>query len=375
MDTSGKTISCRAAVAWAVGQPLSLEEVQVEPPRAGEVRIKMASTSICGTDARVLKGWLPLPFPLIPGHEGAGTVESVGPGVTSVRSGDLVLTLIIPQCRECQACLHPRGSFCDKQDVLPSSGLMLDGSSRFFCRGHSIYHSFRASTFTEFTVVPEISVAKIPAAAPLDRVCLLSCGVPTGYGAAVHAAQVTPGSTCVVIGLGGVGSAIILGCKVSGAARIIGVDINEDKFPGARKLGVTDVLNPGRLSRPLQEEIQEMTGGGADFVFEAAGLPETLLAAWESCHKSYGTCLAVGLSPDDSKLVLNATPIITGHTLKGVCLGGYKTRDCVPQMVSDYLQGRLDIDPLVTHQLPFAKLQEAMELYRAGKPIRCVLLF
>lgn len=375
MDTAGKTITCRAAVAWAAGKPLTLEDVQVDPPRTGEVRVKMASTSICGTDAHVLKGWLPLPFPLIPGHEGAGTVESVGQGVTSVRPGDCVLTLILPQCRECPACLHPRGCFCDKQDILPSSGLMADGSSRFSCRGHRLHHSFRASTFTQYSVLPEIAVAKVAAEAPLDRVCLLSCGVPTGHGAAVNAARVTPGSTCVIIGLGGVGSAIVLACKASGAARIIGVDTNEDKFPRARAMGVTDTLNPGRLARPVQEEVQDMTGGGADFAFEAVGLPDTLLTAWECCHKSYGICLAVGVSPADSRLELDATPIITGHILKGVCLGEYKTRDCFPQLVSDYMQGHLAIDPLLTHQLPFERLHEAMELYEAGQTIRCVLLF
>ncbi|XP_051041372.1 alcohol dehydrogenase 1 [Phodopus roborovskii] len=335
----------------------------------------MASSGICGSDAHVLKGELPLKFPFIPGHEGAGTVESVGDGVSSVKPGDKVLTLIIPQCRECDACLHSQGNFCDKQDVLPCSGVMLDGTSRFSCQGQKVYHSFRTSTFTEYTVVPEIAVVSVDAAAPMDKVCLLSCGFPTGYGAAVNSAKVTPGSTCVVFGLGGIGSAIVMGCKASGASRIIGVDINEQKFPWARALGVTDCLNPNKLRKPVHEVVMEMTGVGADFAFEAIGKVDTMVSAWNSCNKSYGVCLIVGLAPSDAQLSLESTKIISGKTLKGVCLGDYKTRDCIPQLVTDYLQDKINIDPLVTHQLPFNQLHKALELYHSGKTIRCVLLF
>ncbi|XP_045853803.1 alcohol dehydrogenase 1-like [Meles meles] len=375
MDTSGKTITCRAAIAWAANSSLSIEEVQVEPPKAGEVRIKMASTGICGTDDHAIKGLLSAVFPFIPGHEGAGIVESIGKGVCSVKPGDKVLTLVIPQCRECSSCLYIKGNFCEKQDVLPSSGLMLDGTSRFICKGKKIHHSFRASTFTEYTVVPEIAVAKIDDAAPLDKVSLISCEVPTGYGAAVHSAKVTCGSTCVVYGLGGIGSAIVMGCKASGASRIIGVDINEEKFPWARALGVTDCLNPQKLKKPVQLVVREMTGGGVDFAFEAIGLSDVMLAAWDSCHLSHGVCLIVGVAPVNSKLSLDATMIVSGRTLKGVCLGDYKTRDCIPQLVTSYLQNKINIDPLVTHQLPFDQLHKAFELYHAGKTIRCILLF
>ncbi|ERE88512.1 alcohol dehydrogenase 1 isoform X1 [Cricetulus griseus] len=375
MDTTGKTITCRAAIAWKEKSPLSIEEVQVEPPKPGEVRVKMASSGICGSDNHVLKGDLSMKFPLIPGHEGAGTVESVGDGVSSVKPGDKVLTLIIPQCRECDACLHSQGNFCDKQDVLPCSGVMLDGTSRFSCRGRKVYHSFRTSTFTEYTVVPEIAVVKIDDAAPMDKVCLLSCGVPTGYGAAVNSAKVTPGSTCVVFGLGGVGSAIVMGCKASGASRIIGVDINEQKFPRARALGVTDCLNPDKLKKSVHEVVMEMTGVGADFAFEAIGNVDTMVSAWNSCNNSYGVCLIIGLAPADTQLTLEAAKIVSGKTLKGVCLGDYKTRDCIPQLVTDYLQDKINIDPLVTHQLPFKQLHKALELYHSGKTVRCVLLF
>ncbi|XP_059743506.1 class V alcohol dehydrogenase isoform X1 [Bos taurus] len=369
------TITCLAAIAWKTNSSLSLEEVQVEPPKAGEVRIKMISTGICGSDDHAIKGIIPLKYPFIPGHEGAGLVESIGEGVSSVKPGDKVLTLIVPQCRECSACLNPKGNFCEKQDILPSSGLMLDGTSRFTCKGEKIYHSFRTSTFSEYTVVPEISVVKIDAAAPMDKICVISCEVPTGYGAAVHSAKVTPGSTCVVFGLGGIGSAIVMGCKASGASRIIGVDINEEKFPRARALGVTDCLNPSNLKKPVQEAVKEMTGTGVDFAFEAIGLAETMVAAWDSCHVSHGVCIITGVSPPNSKFSLSAQTVSTGRTLKGVCLGDYKTKDCFPQLVTAYLQNKINIDPLITHQLPFDQLHKAFKLYHAGKTIRCVLLF
>uniref|UniRef100_A0A8D1U0B6 Alcohol dehydrogenase-like C-terminal domain-containing protein n=1 Tax=Sus scrofa TaxID=9823 RepID=A0A8D1U0B6_PIG len=289
--------------------------------------------------------------------------------------GDKVLTLPLPQCRECSACLHPKGNFCEKQDVLPSSGLMLDGTSRFTCRGEKIYHLFRTSTFAEYTVVQEIGVAKIDDAAPMDKICIISCEVPTGYGAAVHSAKVTPGSTCVVFGLGGIGSAVVMGCKASGASRIIGVDINEEKFPQARALGVTDCINPRKLKKPVQEVIMEMTGIGVDFAFEAIGLSDTMVAAWESCHLSYGVCVIIGVTPPNTPFSLDAGNVFSGRTLKGTCLGDYKTRDSFPQLVTDYLQNKINIDPLITHQLPFNQIHKAFELYRAGKTIRCVLLF
>uniref|UniRef100_A0A8D1X796 Enoyl reductase (ER) domain-containing protein n=1 Tax=Sus scrofa TaxID=9823 RepID=A0A8D1X796_PIG len=347
-------------IAWAKNVPLSVEKVQVEPPKAGEVRIKMTSSGICGSDDHVLKGLSPMKFPLIPGHEGAGIVESIGEGVCSLKPGDKVLTLPLPQCRECSACLHPKGNFCE--NVLPSSGLMLDGTSRFTCRGEKIYHLFRTSTFAEYTVVQEIGVAKIDDAAPMDKICIISCEVPTGYGAAVHSAKVTPGSTCVVFGLGGIGSAVVMGCKASGASRIIGVDINEEKFPQARALGVTDCINPRKLKKPVQEVIMEMTGIGVDFAFEAIGLSDTMVAAWESCHLSYGVCVIIGVTPPNTPFSLDGGNVFSGRTLKGTCLGG-----SFPQLVTDYLQNKINIDPLITHQLPFNQIHKAFELYRAGK--------
>ncbi|EPY76137.1 hypothetical protein CB1_001490010 [Camelus ferus] len=328
----------------------------------GQLDTVMTSSGICSSDDHILKGLFPANFPLIPGHEGAGIVESIGKGVRSVKPAKGVpfsLCNLVCLCR-CR-CL------CLRNSVLPSSGLMLDGTSRFTCKGEKIYHSFGTSTFSEYTVVHEIAVAKIDDAAPMDKICVISCAVPTGYGAAVHSAKVTPGSTCVIFGLGGVGLAIVMGCKASGAARIIGVDINEKKFPWARALGVTDCLNPQNLKKPVQEVVMEMTGVGVDFAFEAIGLPETMTAAWDCCHLSYGVCVIIGMAPHNSQLSLDATKVTTGRTLKGVVLGGYKTRDCVPQLVTDYLQNKINIDPLITHQLPFEQLHKAFELYHAGK--------
>uniref|UniRef100_G3TZW9 Alcohol dehydrogenase N-terminal domain-containing protein n=1 Tax=Loxodonta africana TaxID=9785 RepID=G3TZW9_LOXAF len=368
------TITCRAALAWALNSPLSVEEVQAHPPKAGEVHIKMVSSGICGTDNHILKGRLSVSFPLIPGHEGAGIVESIGEGVSSMKSGDKVLTLILPQPRECNPSLHTVGNFCQKQDVLPSFALTLDRTSRFTCKGEKIYHSFRTSTFTEYTIVPEIAVAKIDDAAPMDKVCIISCENPRGYGAAAHSAKVTPGSTRVAYGLGRIGSVIVIGCKASGTSNVIEVDINEKKFPWAKALGVTDCLSP-KLKKPVQEVMVEMTRFGVDFVFEAIGLTDMWVAAWDSCPESYGFCMIIGLASSNSKLSLGALMIFSGRTLKGASLGDYKTRDCIPQLVTAY--NGINIDPLITHELPFNQIHKVMELFYAGKSfsIHCVLLF
>ncbi|XP_036618190.1 alcohol dehydrogenase 1-like [Trichosurus vulpecula] len=375
METAGKVITCRAAIAWASNAPLSIEEVQVDPPKAGEVRIKVLSSGICGTDNHTQDGTLPVPLPAILGHEGAGIVESIGEGVSSVKPGDKVILTILPQCRECDSCLHAKGNFCLKEDILSPVGLMLDGTTRFTCRGRKVHNNFGASTFTEYTVMHEISVVKIDDAAPLEKVCIIACGFPTGYGAAVNVAQVTPGSTCVVFGLGGVGSAVVLGCRAAGAARIIGIDINEGKFARAKALGVTDCLNPRNFKKPIQEVVVEMTGFGADFTFEAIGTIETTVAALESCNLSYGVCVVIGLSPAKSQLSFDPMKLLSGRILKGCSLGEYKTRDQIPLLVEDYMKKKIDVDPLITHRLPFVKINEGFELLRSGKCIRCVLLF
>ncbi|KAM7317873.1 hypothetical protein ACRRTK_022610 [Alexandromys fortis] len=303
MKTPSSVIKCRAAVAWTTNAPLSIEEVEVDPPKAGEVRIKILYSGVCGTDNHILEGKDKMPLPIILGHEGAGLVESVGQGVTTVKPGDKVLMLPLPECRKCIYCLHPKGNLCEKE------------------KGKKIYHLYGTSTFTEYTVVDEIAVVTIDAAAPMDKVCIMSCEVPTGFGAVFNTAQVTPGSTCVVFGLGGIGSAIVMACKASGASRIIGVDINEKKFRRARALGVTDCLNPRKLQKPVQEVVMEMTGVGVDFAFEAIGLIETMVSALKSCNMSYGVCVIMGVAPTGSQLSFDPMVLLPGRTLKSSIMG------------------------------------------------------
>ncbi|XP_036164081.1 alcohol dehydrogenase 1-like isoform X1 [Myotis myotis] len=376
-DTANKVILCRAAIAWRANAPLSIELLEVDPPKACEVRIKILSSGICGTDLHILEGRNKVPLPAVLGHEGAGIIESVGEGVTSVKPGDKVLMLPLPECRECCFCLHPKGNVCVKEDILSPTGLMLDGTSRFTCKAQKIHHLFGTSTFTEYTVVHEIAVVKIDDASPMNKVCIISCEVPTGFGAVFNTAKVTPGSTCVVFGLGGIGSAIVMACKASGACRIIGVDINENKFPRARALGVTDFLNPRNLKKPVQQVVVEMTGFGADFAFEAIGLIDTMVAALESCRRSYGVCVIMGVAPNREQLSFDPQLINSGRTLKGSFLGEYKSRDCIPKLVTDYLQKKINIDPLITHTFHFERINNAFEVLQDENEncIRCVLLF
>ncbi|XP_016153382.1 PREDICTED: alcohol dehydrogenase 1-like isoform X1 [Ficedula albicollis] len=376
MATAGKVISCRAAVAWAPGKPLSVEEVEVAPPKAGEVRIKLVAAGICQTDEHLLQGCFPkAEFPVIPGHEGAGIVESIGEGVTSVKPGDKVIPLCLPQCGECSYCRNPESNYCQKSHISGPQNLLPDKTSRFTCKGKQIYHFLWVSTFSEYTVVPEYAVAKIDAAAPLDKVCLFGCGFSTGYGAAINTAKVKPGSTCAVFGLGGVGLSAVMGCKAAGAARIIAVDINKDKFAKAKELGATDCINPRDFKKPIQEVITEMTGQGVDYSFEAIGHRDTMIAALASCNMNTGLCVMIGELDSGSEISIDPTLLLTGRTWKGTMLGGWKSRECIPKLVASYLEKKFNSDLLITHTLPFAKVNEGFELLRAGKSIRSVLLF
>ncbi|XP_015425500.1 PREDICTED: alcohol dehydrogenase class-3 isoform X3 [Myotis davidii] len=286
-------IKCKAAVAWEAGKPLSIEEVEVAPPKAHEVRIKIIATAVCHTDAYTLSGADPEgSFPVILGHEGAGIVESVGVGVTKLKAGDTVIPLYIPQCGECKFCLNPKTNLCQKIRVTQGKGLMPDGTSRFTCKGKKILHYMGTSTFSEYTVVADISVAKIDPLAPLDKVCLLGCGISTGYGAAVNTAKVEPGSTCAVFGLGGVGLAVIMGCKVAGASRIIGVDINKDKFARAKEFGACECISPQDFSKPIQEVLVEMTDGGVDYSFECIGNVK-VMSFWGSSYPQQNALTSV----------------------------------------------------------------------------------
>uniref|UniRef100_A0A8B9PFA3 ADH1 dehydrogenase n=1 Tax=Apteryx owenii TaxID=8824 RepID=A0A8B9PFA3_APTOW len=365
---SGKSsvIRCRAAVAWAAGKPLSVEEVEVAPPKAQEVRVKIVASGICRTDDHVLGGYFPnIEFPVIPGHEGAGIVESVGEGVTSVKPGDKVIPLCLPQCGECCFCLNPDSNYCIKSHFSESQNLMPDKTSRFTCKGKQIHHFLWTSTFAEYTVMPEYAVAKIDAAAPLDKVCLLGCGFPTGYGAAINTAKVKPGSTCAVFGLGGVGLSVVMGCKAAGASRIIAIDINKDKFAKAKELGATDCVNPKDFTKPIHEVLMEMTGLGVDYSFEAIGHKDTLVRDLLAHHRCL--CVMVGELASGSVVSFDPMLLLCGRTWRGSVLGGWKTRDSIPKLVSSYLEKKLNPDLLITHTLPIAEVNKGFELLRAGK--------
>ncbi|KAH1169598.1 alcohol dehydrogenase class-3 [Mauremys mutica] len=369
-------IKCKAAVAWEAGKPLSIEEVEVAPPKAHEVRIKVVGTAVCHTDAYTLSGADPEGcFPVILGHEGAGIVESVGEGVTKLKPGDTVIPLYVPQCGECKFCLNPKTNLCQKIRVTQGKGLMPDGTSRFTCKGKQIYHFMGTSTFSEYTIVADISVAKIDAAAPLDKVCLLGCGISTGYGAVINTAKVEPGSTCAVFGLGGVGLAVIMGCKVAGASRIIGVDLNKDKFAKAKEFGATECINPQDFKKPIQEVLVELTDGGVDYSFECIGNVGVMRAALESCHKGWGVSVIVGVAAAGQEISTRPFQLVTGRTWKGTAFGGWKSVESVPKLVAEYMSKKIKVDEFVTHTLPFDKINEAFELMHAGKSIRSVLKF
>ncbi|KAM5339387.1 alcohol dehydrogenase E chain [Glossophaga mutica] len=375
MSTAGKVIKCKAAVLWELKKPFSIEEVEVAPPKAHEVRIKMVATGLCRSDDHAVSGNLVTPLPVILGHEAAGIVESIGEGVTTVKPGDKVIPLFVPQCGKCNVCKHPEGNLCLKNDIIAPQGTMQDGTSRFTCQGKTINHFFGTSTFSQYTVVDENAVARIDAASPLEKVCVIGCGFTTGYGSAVKVAKVTPGSTCAVFGLGGVGLSVIMGCKVAGAARIIGVDINKDKFKKAKEVGATECISPRDFKKPIQEVLQEMTNGGVDFSFEVVGLLDTMVTALSCCQNAYGVSVIVGLPPDSQNLSMSPMLLLSGRTWKGAAFGGFKSKESVPKLVADFMAKKFSLDPLITHVLPFEKINEGHELLRSGKSIRTILTF
>ncbi|XP_003341432.1 alcohol dehydrogenase S chain-like [Monodelphis domestica] len=373
MSTAGKVIKCKAAVLWELNKPFSIEEVEVAPPKANEVRIKIIATGICRSDDHVVAGLLAYPVPIILGHEAAGIVESVGEGVTSVKPGDKVIPLFTPQCRQCTVCKHPVGNLCKGNALNHRDVTLKEGTTRFTCRGKPINHFLSTSTFSEYTVVDEISVVKIDSSAPLEKVCLVGCGFSTGYGSAVKVAKVTPGSTCVVFGLGGVGLSVVIGCKAAGASRIIGVDINKDKFAKAKEVGATECVNPLDYKKPIQDVLIEMTDNTIDFSFEVIGRLDTVTAALLSCNDAYGVCVIVGVPPGSQTISIDPLLLLTGRTWKGAVFGGFKSKDDVPKIVSDVLSKKFNLDPLITHVYNFDKINEGFDLLRSGKSIRTVL--
>ena len=371
-------ITCRAAVAWEAKKPLSIETIEVEPPKAGEVRVKVLASGVCHTDAYTLDGHDPEGiFPVILGHEGAGVVESVGEGVTKFKVGDHVIPLYLPQCNDCAYCKRPDTNLCVKIRSTQGIGLMPDGTSRFTCKGKKLFHFMGTSTFSEYTVLPEISLAKIDDKAPLEKVCLLGCGIPTGYGAALNTAQVKPGSTCAIWGLGGVGLAVAMGCKAAGAKRIIGVDINPDKFDMARKFGCTEFVNPNDHEKPVQQVLQEMseTGFGIDFTFECVGNVHTMRQALESSARGWGVSVIIGVAGAGQEISTRPFQLVTGRTWKGTAFGGWKSVESVPKLVEKYMKKELMVDEFITHTMKLDKINEAFDLMHAGKSIRSVIDF
>ena len=366
----------RAAVAWAAGQPLAIEEVDVQGPKAGEVMVRIVATGVCHTDAFTLSGDDPEGlFPAILGHEGGGVVEEIGAGVTSVQLGDHVIPLYTPECRECSFCKSGKTNLCQAIRATQGRGLMPDETSRFSMAGKPLFHYMGTSTFSEYTVLPEISVAKVNPAAPLDKVCLLGCGVTTGIGAVLNTAKVEPGSSVAVFGLGGIGLAVVQGAVMAGAGRIIGIDLNPDKFEMAQQMGATECVNPRDYDVPIQEAIVDLTDGGVDYSFECIGNTGTMRAALECCHKGWGESTIIGVAGAGEEISTRPFQLVTGRVWRGTAFGGVRGRTELPGMVDDYLGGKIKVDEMVTHNLPLEKINDAFELMHEGKSIRSVITF
>lgn len=364
----------RAAVAFGPGQPLQIVDIDVAPPRAGEVLVKITHTGVCHTDAFTLSGDDPEGiFPSVLGHEGAGIVVEIGDGVTSVKAGDHVIPLYTAECRECKFCQSGKTNLCQKVRVTQGKGLMPDGTTRFSYNGQPIYHYMGCSTFSEYTVVNEIQLAKINPSADHGKVCLLGCGVTTGIGAVHNTAKVKAGDTVAVFGLGGIGLAVIQGARQAKAGRIIGIDTNPTKFALAKQMGATDVINPNDQTRPIQDVIVEITDGGVDFSFECIGNVDVMRAALECCHKGWGESIIIGVAGAGQEIRTRPFQLVTGRVWRGSAFGGVKGRSQLPDMVEQAMRGEIQLDPFITHILPLEKINEAFDLMHDGKSIRTVI--
>ncbi|MEG4210983.1 S-(hydroxymethyl)glutathione dehydrogenase/class III alcohol dehydrogenase [Microcoleus sp. S13_B4] len=366
----------KAAVARSAGKPLSIETVDLDGPRAGEVLVEIKATGVCHTDAYTLSGADPEGlFPAILGHEGAGIVAEVGPGVTSVKVGDRVIPLYTPECRNCEYCLSGKTNLCQAIRVTQGQGVMPDGTSRFSLDGQKLYHYMGTSTFANYTVLPEIAVAKIREDAPFDKVCLIGCGVTTGIGAVINTAKVEPGSNVVVFGLGGVGLNVIQAARLVGANMIVGVDMNPDKREMAEKFGMTHFVNPREVEGDLVPYLVDLTKGGADYSFECIGNINVMRQALECCHKGWGVSVIVGVAGAGQEISTRPFQLVTGRVWKGTAFGGAKGRTDVPKIVDWYMDGKIDIDSLVSRVMPIEQINEAFDLMHKGKVIRTVLTF
>ncbi|WP_110667834.1 S-(hydroxymethyl)glutathione dehydrogenase/class III alcohol dehydrogenase [Salinicola halophilus] len=366
----------RAAVAWEAGKPLTLEEIDVQGPKAGEALVRMVATSVCHTDAYTLSGKDPEGlFPSVLGHEGAGIVEEVGEGVEGLKPGDHVIPLYTAECGKCKFCLSGKTNLCSAVRATQGKGLMPDGTTRFSKDGQSLHHYMGTSTFSEYTVVPEVSLAKVSKEAPLDKICLLGCGVTTGIGAVLNTAKVEPGATIAVFGLGAIGLAVIQGAQMAKAGRIIAIDVNPDKFEMARQFGATDFVNPKDYSDPIQQVIVDLTDGGVDYSFECIGNVNVMRSALECCHKGWGESIIIGVAGAGEEISTRPFQLVTGRVWKGSAFGGVKGRSELPDYVQRYMDGELMIDEFVTQDMKFEQINEAFDLLHAGKSIRTVLHF
>jgi S-(hydroxymethyl)glutathione dehydrogenase/alcohol dehydrogenase len=363
----------RAAVAYAPKTPLVIEEVELEGPKAGEALVELKATGVCHTDAFTWSGSDPEGlFPVIFGHEGAGVVVDVGPGVTSVEKGDHVIPLYTPECRACKSCLSRKTNLCTAIRATQGKGLMPDGTSRFSIGKSRLHHYMGCSTFAQHTVVPEIALAKIRRDAPLDKVCYVGCGVTTGIGAVLNTARVEPGANVVVFGLGGIGLNVVQGARMSGANQIVGVELNPRREALARKLGLTHFVNPKDVG-DLVAHLVELTGGGADYSFECVGNVSLMRQALECCHRGWGVCVIIGVAGAGQEITTRPFQLVTGRVWKGSAFGGARGRTDVPRIVDWYMDGKIDIDSLITHKLPLERINEAFQLMHEGASIRTVV--
>ena len=366
----------KAAVAFETAKPLQIETVQLEGPKEGEVLVEIKATGICHTDEFTLSGADPEGrFPSILGHEGAGVVVDIGPGVTSVSKGDRVIPLYIPECRRCAYCLSGKTNLCQAIRETQGQGVMPDGTSRFSLGQETLYHYMGTSTFANYTVLPEISLAKIREDAPFDKVCYIGCGVTTGIGAVINTAKVESGANAVVFGLGGIGLNVIQGLRMAGADRIVGVDINPNKAPLAEKFGMTHFVNPDEVEGDLASYLVDLTNGGADYSFECIGNVQTMRQALECCHKGWGTSVIIGVAGAGEEISTRPFQLVTGRVWRGTAFGGAKSRTEVPKIVDWYMEGKINIDDLITHTMPLEDINKAFELMRAGESIRSVVIY
>jgi S-(hydroxymethyl)glutathione dehydrogenase/alcohol dehydrogenase len=366
----------RAAVAFEAAKPLELVELDLDGPRAGEVLVEIKATGICHTDDYTLSGMDSEGlFPSVLGHEGAGVVVEVGAGVTSVKSGDHVIPLYTPECRQCKSCLSHKTNLCTAIRATQGRGVMPDGSSRFSYKGKAVHHYMGCSTFSNFTVLPEIAVAKVRDDAPFDKICYIGCGVTTGVGAVINTAKVEPGANAVVFGLGGIGLNVVQGLRLAGADMIIGVDLNPDRKAWGERFGMTHFVNPKEISGDVVSHLVELTAGGADYTFDCTGNVAVMRQALEACHRGWGESVVIGVAPAGAEIATRPFQLVTGRVWRGTAFGGARGRTDVPKIVDWYMGGKIEIDPMITHTLPLERINEAFDLMHSGESIRSVVVY